>query len=189
MHPLGSPIIDLEAKLNRSLIDGHVIGFLIDSRTAALKRSGLITHSDCVMPLHYLLGSRATIFYPDPRLLDGDAYEIAIDNFSEALMRTSAIPCAIEELSLLMMTFASAANCLNPHRSDTFQDVAVLSLDRKTSCMWYQQVYEFIKDYMGRNSHAVEEVPWVKRKMIEHGGAISLEVIKSCAGLLISRFV
>jgi hypothetical protein len=179
MHPLGNPIIDLEAKLNRSLTDGHVIGFLIDSRTAALKRSGLITHSDCVMPLHYLLGSRATIFYPDPRLLDGDAYKIAIDNFSEALMRTSAFPCAIADLSLLMMTF----------QSNTFQDVAVLSLDKKTSCMWHQQVYEFIKDYMGRNSHAVEELPWVKRKIIEHGGAISLEVFKNCAGLLISKFV
>ena len=179
MQPLANPIADLEAKLNRSLIDGHVIGFLIDSRSADLKRSGLITHSDCVMPLHYLLGSRATIFYPDPRLMGGDAYEIAIDNFSEALMRTSAFPCAIEALSLIMMTF----------QSNTFKDVAVLSLDGRTSCMWYQQVYEFIKEYMGKNSHAIEELPWVKRKIIEHGGAISLEVIKNCAGLLISRFV
>jgi len=181
MKPLVNPLFELEDRLNLNgpLLDGQIIGFLVDSSDGALKRSGLHTHPDCVVPLHDLLGSKATIYYPDPRLFTGENYKIALSNFSESLIQTSGFPFAIEELSLILMTF----------EEKKFTNIVVLILNKKTTCMWFQQVYDFVKDYINNSNHIKKEEPWLKCKIKEHAGSISIEVVKSCVALFVSKLI
>jgi hypothetical protein len=90
MKPLASDLTtfsDFESGLRKDLSDGHVVGFLLDSRLGDLKKSGLILHPDAVIPLDDLLGKRATLFYPDPRRFERQAYLEAVRDFSQNLLR------------------------------------------------------------------------------------------------------
>ena len=99
MKPLANNLTsfsDFESSLSKDLPDGHVIGFLLDSRFGELKKSGLIMHRDAVMPLHHLLGQRATLFYPDPRGFEGKAYLEAVRDFSQKLLVSEHIRYEVE---------------------------------------------------------------------------------------------
>jgi hypothetical protein len=78
MHPLGNRLTNaatFDSELKSVLTEGHIIGFLIDSKMGDLNRSGLISQSESVMTLHNLLGSKATIFYPNPQDFNQDEYK------------------------------------------------------------------------------------------------------------------
>lgn len=182
MHPFGNQLGNAAAfdtELKSVLSEGHIIGFLIDSKVGDLKRSGLLTEPESVMPLHNLLGSDATIFYPDPRGFNPDEYKQAIDEFSNQLIKTTNIRFEIKQLSLLLMTY----------RLGAFEDVVTLKLDKDTICMWHQEVYTFIERYMTNNSAPSEKVTWLRDKIQSHAGVIGVEAIKSCVGLLMSKIV
>ena len=108
MNPLAYDLknfSDFESSLRNDPPDGHVIGFLLDSRLGELKKSGLIMHRDAVMPLHHLLGQKATLFYPDPRRFEGKAYLEAVRDFSQKLLVSEHIRYEVELPALLLMTY------------------------------------------------------------------------------------
>ena len=66
--------------INQHLDSHHIFGFFLDSNRADLKRSGLISHRDSVMPLENLLGDRVTLYYVDPMRSAAD-YRKAVEAF------------------------------------------------------------------------------------------------------------
>lgn len=182
MHPLGIPMrssSEFEAELGKVLVDGHVIGFLLDSSTGHLKRSGLISEGACVRPLHELLGTRATLFYPDPRHFEGQHYQAAVRDFSQRLAESTNVPFKIRPPTLLLMTY----------RDGVFQSPSDRSLDTKTTCLWHGQIYEFISDYLATHAPADSQQQWVKKLIQTHGESIGVDTLKACAGLLISKLL
>ena len=182
MHPLGCPLTsthEFDTQLGHALVEGHVIGFLLDSPKGHLERSGLITESECVMPLHELLGTRATLFYPDPRRFDVQHYSEAVRDFSQRLEESVKVPFKIRPPALLLMTY----------RESVFQSTSILSLDIKTTCLWHGQVYEFIGDYLTNHSPVITHRQWAKRLIQTHSESIGVDTLKACAGLLISKLL
>jgi len=181
MHPLGTQLTsfsDFEADLLSALSDGHVIGFLLDSRHGDFKKSGLILHPDAVIPLHELLGQRATLFYPDPRKFEGREYLEAVQDFSQKLMGSENVRYQVEPPALLLMTY----------RNGGFEMTKVLSLDRHGMCLWHAQVYAFVEEYMGHNLPNTPKGQW--RNMVkEHAGTIGVESVKACVGILMSKLI
>jgi hypothetical protein len=55
--------------------------------------------------------------------------------------------------------------------------------------MWFQQVYDFVEDYLNNSNHIKKEEPWLKCKIKEHAGSISIEVVKSCVALFVSKLI
>ncbi len=170
---------EFEAELGKVLVDGHVIGFLLDSPTGHLKRSGLISERECVMPLHELLGTRATLFYPDPRHFEGQHYRTAVRDFSQRLAESTNVPFIIRPPTLLLLTY----------REGVFQSPSDRSLDAKTTCLWHGQIYQFISDYLANHAPANTERQWVKKLIQTHGESVGVDTLKACAGLLISKLL
>lgn len=182
MKPLASNLTnfsDFESALRNDLTDGHVIGFLLDSRLGDLKKSGLILHGDAVMPLEDLLGQQATLFYPDPRSFEGKAYLEAVRDFSQKLLSSEYIRYEVELPALLLMTYYDGV----------FKKTTVLSLNPKTMCMWHGQVYAFIEEYLGKHlSSPPNDIGW-KGMIKTHAGTIALDSVKACVGLLFSKLI
>jgi hypothetical protein len=182
MHPLANNLTsfsDFESSLSKDLPDEHVIGFLLDSRLGDLKKSGLIMHRDAVMPLHHLLGQRATLFYPDPLRFEGKAYLEAVRDFSQKLLVSEHIRYEVELPALLLMTY----------QDGMFQKITVLSLNPKTMCMWHGHVYAFIEEYLGSHlSRPPHNMEW-KSMIKEHAGTIAVDSVKACVGILFSKLI
>lgn len=182
MKPLANNLTsfsDFESSLSKDLPDGHVIGFLLDSRLGELKKSGLIMHRDAVMPLHHLLGKRATLFYPDPRMFEGQAYVEAVRDFSQKLLVSEHIRYEVELPALLLMTY----------NDGVFEKMTVLLLNPKTMCMWHGYVYAFIEEYFeSHHSRPQHDQGW-KSMIKEHAGTIALDSVKACVGILFSKLI
>ena len=182
MNPLACDLknfSDFESSLRNDPPDGHVIGFLLDSRFGELKKSGLIMHRDAVMPLHHLLGQRATLFYPDPRRFEGKAYLEAVRDFSQKLLVSEHIRYEVELPALLLMTY----------QDGVFEKITVLSLNLKTMCMWHGQVYAFIEEYLGNHISIPQHDQGWKSMIKEHAGTIALDSVKACVGILFSKLI
>jgi hypothetical protein len=180
MRPLANPLTnssEFDRQLGDAFVDGHVVGFLLDSPLGHLKRSGLISEQECVMPLHELLGGRATLFYPDPRRFEGQDYRAAIRDFGERLAESVKVPFKIRQPGLLLMTY----------REGVFQRTTALSLNIKTSCLWHRQVHHFIEEYLSNTALPTPKSQWIKRLVQTHGENVGVDALKACAGLLISR--
>jgi hypothetical protein len=181
MHPLGTQLTsfsDFESDLRTALSDDHVIGFLLDSRHGDLKKSGLILHPDAVMPLHELLGQRATLFYPDPRKFEGREYLEAVQDFSQKLMGSENIRYQVEPPVLLLMTY----------RNGVFEMTKVLSLDQRCMCLWHAQVCAFVEEYMGHHLPNAPQGQW-RNMVTAHAGTIGVESVKACVGILFSKLI
>jgi len=181
MHPLAKQLTsfsDFESDLLRaSLSNGHVIGFLIDSGRSDLKKSGLILHPDAVMPIHELLGQRATLFYPDPREFHGTEYSAVVRNFGQKLMGSQSIPFEVTPPALLLMTY----------RDSEFEQIKFLSLNQRTMCLWQAQVYAFIEEYLeDRPLGQVQKQGW-RGMVTTHAGTIGMESVKACVSIFFSR--
>jgi hypothetical protein len=182
MKPLANELksfSDFESGLRNELPDGHVIGFLLDSRLGDLKKSGLILHPDAVIPLDDLLGQRATLFYPDPRRFEGKAYLEAVRDFSQKLLVSEHIRYEVELPALLLMTY----------QDGVFEKITVLSLNLKTMCMWHGQVYAFIEEYLGNHLSRPQHDQGWKNMIKEHAGTIALDSVKACVGILFSKVI
>jgi len=182
MKPLANELksfSDFESGLRNELHDGHVVGFLLDSRLGHLKKSGLILHPDAVIPLDDLLGRQATLFYPDPRRFEGKAYLEAVRDFSQKLLGSEHIRYEVELPAVLLMTY----------QGGLFEKITVLSFNQKTMCMWHGQVYAFIEEYLGKHlSRAQHYLGW-KGMIKTHAGSIALDSVKACVGTLFSKFI
>jgi hypothetical protein len=170
---------DFESDLRNDLSDGHVIGFLLDSRLGELKKSGLILHPYAVIPLDILLGQRATLFYPDPLRFKGKAYLEAVRDFSQKLLVSEHIRYEVELPALLLMTY----------QDGVFKKIRVLSLDTKTMCMWHGYVYAFIEEYLGSHLPRPQQDQGWKRMIKEHAGSIAVDSVKACVGILFSKII
>lgn len=182
MHPLGNQLTsfsDFESDLRTALADGHVIGFLLDSRRGDLKRSGLILHPDAVMPLHELLGKQATLFYPDPRKYEGSEYSDAVRDFGQKLMGSENIPHEVTPPAILLMTY----------HDGVFEKTKVLALDQRSMCLWHAQVYAFIEDYLGADSPSPTQPRGWRNMVKTHAGTIGIESVKACVGILFSKLM
>lgn len=182
MNPLAYDLknfSDFESSLRNDPPDGHVIGFLLDSRLGELKKSGLIMHRDAVMPLHHLLGQKATLFYPDPRRFEGKAYLEAVRDFSQKLLVSEHIRYEVELPALLLMTY----------QDGVFEKITVLSLNLKTMCMWHGQVYAFVEEYLGNHLSIPQHDQGWKSMIKEHAGTIALDSVKACVGILFSKVI
>jgi hypothetical protein len=182
MHPLGTQLSnfsDFESDLRAALSDGHVIGFLLDSGRSDLRKSGLILHPDAVMPLHELLGEKATIFYPDPRRFEGRDYQDAVREFGQKLMGSENVPYRITPPGLLLMT----------HREGVFEKTKLLSLDPGSICLWHSQVYTFVEEYLGNQLPSPQQEQWLKSMVKTHAGAIGMESVKTCVGIFLSKLM
>ncbi len=181
MKPLGNQLTsfsDFESDLRKVLSDGHVIGFLIDSRLGDLKRSGLILHSEAVMPLEELLGQRATLFYPDPRKYEGSEYSEAVRDFGQKLTEAESVRFEVRPPALLLMAY----------RGGVFENANVLSLNQRCVCLWHSQIYGFIQDYLGGPQVVGLGEGW--RWMVKTlAGAIGMEPVKACVSALFSKLI
>lgn len=182
MKPLANHLTDFsdfESGLLNDLPDGHVIGFLLDSRIGALKSSGLILHPDAVLPLDVLLGQQATLFYPDPRRFERQAYLEAVRDFGQKLLGSGQISFEVELPALLLMTY----------QDGVFVETTVLSLNPRTMCLWHGQVYAFIEEYLGNHHARSQHDQGWKGVVKKHGGTIALDSLKACVGILISKVI
>lgn len=182
MKPLANNLTsfsDFESSLSKDLPDGHVIGFLLDSRFGELKKSGLILHPYSVIPLDNLLGQRATLFYPDPLRFEGKAYLEAVRDFSQKLLVSELIRCEVKLQALLLMTY----------QDGVFEKITVLSLNPKTMCTWHGYVYAFIEEYLGSHLPRPQHDRGWKRMIKEHAGTIALDSVKASVGALISKLI
>lgn len=182
MKPLASTLTNRESfeiELKNNLIENHAIGFILDSKSGSLKRSGLITQADCVLPLDRLLGSQATLFYLDPRGLSGEGYSNAVDEFENSLMSSGIVKFELETPCIILMR----------HSQNHFSNLSVISLNEKTSCMWHSQVSEFISQYLG--SQASNPIPngghWLNRLIKTHSGTIGIDALKVSISQLITQ--
>jgi hypothetical protein len=182
MNPLGTQLTNFsvfESELLTSLTDGHVIGFLLDSRIGDLKKSGLISHPKSVMPLHELLGKSATLFYPDPRRFEGREYSETVREFSHNLLGSEFVRFEVTTPALLLMTY----------QEGRFEKITVLSLDSLPMCLWHAEVYAFVDQYLG-NDPLDKSQGQLWRSMIKlHAGTIGVESLKTCVGIFFSKLL
>lgn len=182
MHPLGTQLTNFpvfETDLLSNLTDGHVIGFLLDSRTGDLKKSGLISHPKSVMPLHELLGQRATLFYPDPRRFEGREYSETVRKFSQHLLGSEYVRFEVTTPALLLMTY----------QEGRFEKITVLSLDRLPICLWHAEVYGFVEQYLGNDLIDKSQGKWWRGMIKLHAGTIGIESLKTCVGIFFSKLI
>ena len=182
MRPLGTRLThfaDFESDLRAGLSDGHVIGFLLDSRMGDLNKSGLISHPKAVIPLDELLGNRATLFYPDPRRFEGRAYSEAVRDFGQSLLGSEHVRYQVSTPALLLMTY----------HEGLFQRTAVLSLDSLPMCLWHAQVYGFVEEYLKSASLDRPTGEGWTSVIKSHAGTIGVESLKVCVGVLINKLM
>jgi hypothetical protein len=182
MKPLANQLTnfsEFESGLRNDLPDGHVIGFFLDSRLGDLKKSGLILHPDSVTPLDDLLGQQATLFYPDPRRFERQAYLEAVRDFGQHLLGSEHIRFEVELPALLLMTYLEGV----------FQKTTVLSLNPRAMCLWHGQVFAFIEEYLGGHlSRPLHDQGW-RGVIKKHAGPIALDSVKACVGILFSKVI
>lgn len=182
MHPLAhefNSYSDFESNLLSQLSDGSIIGFFLDNRTGELRKSGLITNADAVMPLHRLLGDRATLYYPDPRRFKRHEYLDAVGDFGQKLLGLDNVRYEVEPPALLLMTYGE----------ERFERTEIMSLDSRRMCLWYSEVSNFLEDYLGNHpKDQPRRQEW--SSMIKSGaGTIGLGTFSECAGNLLSNLI
>jgi hypothetical protein len=179
MRPLASHLTsfsDFTDLMPTNLSDGHVIGFLLDSRYGELKKSGLLLHPDCVLPLDELLGQRATLFYPDPRKRQ---YLEAVQDFGSMISGSEKVRFEITPPALVLITFLDGL----------FEKTKVLTLDQRTMCLWHAQIYAFIEDYLGNQLSDSKHAQGWRRLVETHAGTIGMESLKAGVSVLFSKLM
>lgn len=180
MRPLSTQLIsftEFEKDLLNSLVDGNVVGFLLDSKTGDLKKSGLILHPKAVIPLDELLGHSATLFYPDPRRFEGGSYFEAVTDFSRNLGESDHVRYEFTTPALLLMTY----------REGHFERVTVLSLDTLPMCMWHTEVFSFVKAYMMGVPLNQSQGHWWSSMIKSHAETIGVEAVKACVSVFFNK--
>lgn len=166
---------DLRARLS----EGHVIGFLLDSQTSSLKRSGLTTHPNAVLPLDALLGETATLFYPDPRMFNGREYSVAVREFGQNLLGLESVRFELNAPVVVLMTY----------NKERFERTEVMPLSPVPMCMWYNELYTFFEAYLKKRPRDLPRKESWNEKIKSHAGAIGIEAISGCVAILLSKIV
>lgn len=180
MRPLGNLLTnfsDFESDLHSEMSNGHVIGFLLDSRTGDLKKSGLIIHPKAVISLDELLGQKATLFYPDPRRFEPREYAKVIQEFSQNLMGSDYFKFEVTTPALLLMTY----------KDGQFSRTTTLSLDSLPMCLWHSEIYGFLEEYLGNEQKDPQQGQWWKNLVNTHANIIGVESLKACVAIIISK--
>jgi hypothetical protein len=168
-----------ENELHNICKEGYAIGFIIDSKRGVVRKTGLITHPECVLALDELLGGRATLFYLDPRVLDGEKYADAVSNLQNNLITSGIVKFEIEAPCIMLMRY----------NQKQFSSLTVLLLNEKTICMWYSQAFDFISQYLeskipsppSKNAHGL------KHLIKTHSGAIGIDALKMSIGQVLTQ--
>ena len=166
--------------INQHLDSHHIFGFFLDSNRADLKRSGLISHRDSVMPLENLLGDRVTLYYVDPMRSAAD-YRKAVEAFVFQVFSAGLVKFRLNPPALLIVQA----------QYNQVPTLDYLPLDPQAMCIWHSQVDIFLRFII--NKHVSLEERSKFSGLIESLSIkrteISIEILKSGLGSLISSLV
>ena len=166
--------------INHHLDSHHIFGFFLDSKRADLKRSGLISHRDSVMPLENLLGDRVTLYYVDPMRSVTD-YRKAVEAFAAQVFEMGLVKFRLNPPALLI--FQSQYNKV--------PTLDYLPLDPEAMCIWHAQVDIFLRLVINKHVSLEERSKFsvLIESLSSKRTEISIEILKSGLSSLISSLV
>lgn len=166
--------------INQHIDSHHIFGFFLDSKRADLKRSGLISHRDSVMPLESLLGDRVTLYYVDPMRSATD-YRKAVEAFVGQVFEVGLVKFRINPPALLIVQA----------QYNQVPTLEYLPLDPEAMCIWHSQVDIFLRSIINKQVSLEERSKFsgLLESLSSKRTEISIEILKSGLGSLISSLV
>ena len=152
------------------------LGFLIDSPTGEIKRSGLTVRPESVLDLDKILtDNSARVFYIDPLKYERDAYKTAVRSFDKFLRDGSFVNFQLSAPYLILMRKGN----------DGYTDICLLEYDTRLSCMWFSVTKEFLESYFANNNTQNKDPRFTR--FIKHcAGTVRDESLKEFSSKLIS---
>jgi len=152
------------------------LGFLIDSPTGEVKRSGLIVRGESVLELDKILTDNAArVFYIDPLNYERDAYKTAVRSFDQFFRDSKFINFQLSAPCLILMKKSE----------DGFSNICLLEYDTRLSCMWFLITKEFLESYFESNKTPNKDQRFTR--FIKHcAGTVRDESMKEFASKVVS---
>ena len=177
MKPIGDDFLLLrnwEQELAGSA-EQFTLGFLIDSPTGEIKRSGLIVRPESVLDLDKTLtDNSARVFYIDPLKYEREAYKNAVRSFDKFLRDGNFVNFQLSAPYLILMR----------RGLDGYSDIVLLEYDTRLSCMWFSVTKEFLESYFANKKNQNQDPRFTR--FIKHcAGTVGDESLKEFISKLI----
>lgn len=152
------------------------LGFLIDSPTGEIKRSGLTVRPESVLDLDKILTDHsARVFYIDPLKYERDAYKNAVRSFDNFLRDGNFVNFQLSAPYLILMTKGD----------EGYSDICLLEYDTRLTCMWFSVTRDFLESYFANNNTQSKDPKFTR--FIKHcAGTVRDESLKEVSSKLIS---
>ena len=179
MKPLVNSLTEFD-ELMEMIRPGHIIGFLMDSGIGELRRSGLIAHPECVLPMDQLMGNRATIFYVGPNLKgERDAYRDAVEAFNHSISQRPEITFDINPPCLILMQ----------HQAEVLGQITYHPFPRRAMAIWFNVLHSALKEKLQQAEQSKDRWVALQSAVINSMPSLAMESLKVSVGLLLSRVI